>query len=617
LNPSSPKVDNFVLPPPTLRRIREIKSANFIALQSRRWSAARRAASQRGGSRLPYNEQGRQAIVDRMTLDLSNRKLSPAIPDRSLEPGLSEIDNHQTRATRTLDRVSEESLSQKNDAPLALGNSRIETLTRAFERCSLALSLGDENVELTPDIEAVPKPENNNESDSDQEFARVSSASSLDISSGSLLVAFEMMKPRQTRSRTRKSIRGGDVDICTLRQVASDSPDRRCTGEQLGHQTVSYEATNRCEISKVQASDEARRHSRKESFGAHPEPVFGASSRPTANCSKTLIDSETMVEESTPTGAAFSPCNVEDDPFLIREDSKRPRSFQQERVRAKLQRQSSPAKNASPVQDDCAIGHSQRPENRKRAHRLARLVDGNILSASADVCKLSRVLSGEAVPESCNSRRSSLRTSWSRTPEKQRLRHSFVERVRSVFQKDHDNKQGPPASASMSFSAFCGKEMSESSITSHNNDRSSLSTTRPAYNFSVDGAFDERPASPPKSPVNLNKALPAKPTHLGSNAPYLPRADTRTPSLTYSQDTTYRPSTVSTVSSSLSQSSSKKGFRHLTRNLLHVDMDGNSIALSPINEPDIGLDPLKFDPLKSPKLPRSYVFFVLYSMEPG
>lgn len=119
----------------------------------------------------------------------------------------------------------------------------------------------------------------------------------------------------------------------------------------------------------------------------------------------------------------------------------------------------------------------------------------------------------------------------------------------------------------------------------------------------LDGVCDEVDGARSKSPVNLYKALPPVPLLDNSISRTPQSASTNSTLFTNSQDTTYRPSTVSSLSSDRSRSSSKTDFRVVARGLLNPETAGLNVILSPV-QPDMYLNPAKYDPgdpLKSPR----------------
>lgn len=128
--------------------------------------------------------------------------------------------------------------------------------------------------------------------------------------------------------------------------------------------------------------------------------------------------------------------------------------------------------------------------------------------------------------------------------------------------------------------------------------------TTPAYSF--DGACDEDDDSSTMPALDLNKALPPQPLLTKQKTPASSRADT--PSLTHSHESKTRPSTASTHSSDLSRGSSKRRFHRTTHELVHPKMAGSRDS-SPLGQLDSDkfLVGSKFDPLASPRLPDTSV----------
>jgi hypothetical protein len=123
-------------------------------------------------------------------------------------------------------------------------------------------------------------------------------------------------------------------------------------------------------------------------------------------------------------------------------------------------------------------------------------------------------------------------------------------------------------------------------------------------NLFIDGVSDKVGGARTESPVNINKALPPVP-QLEPSIPRVPHsASSQSPSFAFSQDTTNRPSTASSTCSGRSPSSSKTDFRITTRGLINPDMAGRNIKLSPF-EPDMYLNPAKYDPGNPPRSPTT------------
>lgn len=173
--------------------------------------------------------------------------------------------------------------------------------------------------------------------------------------------------------------------------------------------------------------------------------------------------------------------------------------------------------------------------------------------------------------------------------------------LHSLVHSDQHNKQCSPSQPS-------SLPDIPSTITMRAISENHSGPNRPSNNFGFDGVSDRvdvsaTRSSPPKSPVNLYKALPEAPGASPARAPLSGRTDTS--SFVHSQDTTNRPSTASSVYSGLSHTSSKTKFKVMTRSL--VDPEAERAPASPVYQPDMHLHPSKYDPGNLPKSPRTWV----------
>ena len=230
-------------------------------------------------------------------------------------------------------------------------------------------------------------------------------------------------------------------------------------------------------------------------------------------------------------------------------------------------------------------------------NRDARLIDGAIFTARH------RGLTNPVAPredrtDNSEVKRSVVRASWSAVRQKEPLRH-----IRGIFRKDqqpqqqhtledHNKKHKRHSSLAQDVSdSRCDMTFPKSIVAGTTSDLSSA--PRVQNHPWLDGTCDEEhDLSEPL--LDLNKALPASPGSLG----LISSSHTRTPSFDHSQDTPVRPSTASSVSSSLSTKSSKQAFRGLTRTLINEDMGARRPDLSPVREAET-LPPSKYDPRKS------------------
>ena len=241
------------------------------------------------------------------------------------------------------------------------------------------------------------------------------------------------------------------------------------------------------------------------------------------------------------------------------------------------------------------------PTSRRTVNNCdARLIDGAIFTAGhwklTSPCALREDTKDDEEPI-----RSLVRASWSAASVRQKkpLRH-----FRSIFRKDQQSQQQQTLmkhdiSHKRHSSRLHNASDRRCDMVSPNSvavgTLSGTSSIPQAHNhfWGLDGVFDEEPGLSRPS-LNLDKALPASPGNAGVTS----SSHTRTPSFEHSQDTPIRPSTASSVSSSISTKSSKQAFRGLARALVNEDMGARRPDLSPVREAET-LPPSKYDPRKS------------------
>ena len=117
-----------------------------------------------------------------------------------------------------------------------------------------------------------------------------------------------------------------------------------------------------------------------------------------------------------------------------------------------------------------------------------------------------------------------------------------------------------------------------------------------------DGAFDFDELSPAKLPLDVHKPLPHDPPP-DRVKPALTIGVA--PSFTYSQDTTFRPSTASTTSTGITTSSSRRAFGDVTKALLQMDAHFNHADDSHVRAFGRVPEPAKPVTVTSKQRPRS------------
>ena len=246
-------------------------------------------------------------------------------------------------------------------------------------------------------------------------------------------------------------------------------------------------------------------------------------------------------------------------------------------------------------------------QRRLTANRHARLIDGSIFpfgprksTATRGSIDVQDFANGET------SKRSSMRLSWTQGVQKDGSRGSWLHSIRSLFRRSQNKsprllkKSCPSLNTGRHDSAVSGVAASDQPDVSALCE-TKLSMQQPDLSLCLDGACDGR-SSPAKSTStsssDLNKPLPLNPNEVVRSF----RSSNKTPSLTHSADTPNQPLTASTASTNISQTSSRRDFKAITKELLTA---GNmpQYRLMPKMDPNYMLQPLTFDPKKSPPLP--------------
>jgi hypothetical protein len=498
--PFTPTVCGLVLPAPTSQGTRRARAASFSA-----WVAAPLEAS--------------DEKVARTQDTLESEPVHGPFPQRTLpEHGESSVE----KTVRFL-----ESPSQR---PCELGQCRLSE-DDAIQG----------NNTLDPDEE---------DADSQQDFGEVRDfADSIDFDN-SQLISFEMLTPPS-------GLRGGNVEICTLRpvrtvQIREESP------LSIKHQQRISQSTS-CQVTNLTAAP----------WSPQPSDSFSSSDK-----SWSMVLPKTAFK--TGTGHTSGTSRETGSP------------------------QPPPS---SPINADSSGPQSSVISRRTVANRHARLIDGAIFTGKhrgptdPSHRQGDNLYDGEAKGLVV---RAAVR-------QKDSSRHSLIQGVRGIFRKDQqsqqqqrhvsDHKKGHRRTSSLLHNALDrGCDMLSPRPTIANTSPDSAITPHVyTHSWGLDGTFDEVTVLP-RSNLNLNKTLPASPGMSGARKASSSR--TATPSPKNPGGTPIRPSTSSSVSSGISIASNKQDFRNLTRGLIIEDMSAHRPDLSPVREAEI-LSPRKYDPRES------------------
>ena len=626
LDPLSPRVGGFVLPPPTSRRARLIKSTNFLALHSQRLSqVAETVTASCEDTFLDLSLVYHAPIACQRSFlnkDLPEQQpLAAAITEEGVIEGTS-VPWPGTRSRRS--RVSHDwgNLFKSPQTPrreLAweyagrTQSKRLHTWRRASQQTDESCIADESDSAHESDIEE--------DKDSEQQFDEVSPRASSTYERDPLVVSFIMSPPSTTVSCRSCGLRGQSqhLQLLRLRQVLSSryfelSPNSdheeyaSAVDMSVPYQNLQASAHEDHLKSLPPLRTDEPQNRRKTSFsGSNPALVYGNkyvdSDADSADLKADEAPGQGFQTQSQPRQEARTKKGSRQD--VVFDDFDVEDCVPDEKERGQGNFYSIPS--ASGNRDEPADARRRSaPVTRRAANRLARLVDGTIFrpKSQEDHRLSNNTIENFSLDVGSNSR-SSLKTSWIGTPQNRHLRHSWLQRVQSLFQNGLISKQCLPrnhkpktssAISRISITPFSHRAMS--------NSPDKLQPPNHSVNqLGLDGARDESDHSKPRSPLNLSKPLPPRPSNAIPQTPQSHR--TRTPSFTHSQDTTNRPSTASSLSSKFSQASSQANFRTLTRRLVKPEMAVQLSDLSSFNESAVSLDPAKYDPLKSPQTPKS------------
>ena len=501
LDPSAPRVGEYIFPPPTPGPLRQLKAANFAFSQIQRVPLFEEPSHQRrGGGTVPLQAS-----------------LQASVPWHAHEPS---SDPSRQQPSASITQVKGDS---KGDCLVHRQNSGDLEEEDVSRKCACTGTFLEPSV-----IEDTDAPIRSEESSSavegQQEFEELSGGSNLLNVYDPLKISFTMLRSSSPGAPQGSSIVGGEVELRVLRQIG-DGPSARI--------------------------------------------------RPK------------------------SPSRIRDSGYSLLE----------------LYRISDRHSNSNVEVDLSRSRRRSAPVARSTAHRHVRLVDGTIFTPECGENASHASLFSHEVSylRSRSNSRSSVKNSWEERPRDTSALHGWLSRFQTLFTKSHQNKQRwhscPHIESDNSSQPTARSTMPP--IDQHLSHQlfppSRELVTPSAYNFALDGAVDTDILLPPLSPINLNKQLPPYPTATREKTQLSIRTDT--PSLTFSEGTTDRPSAASTASSKISAKSSKEGFRSVTRGLINSDMVGHFVDFSPLREPERSLDPAKYDPLKTPNAPPSYVSY--------
>jgi len=370
LNPFIPKVGNFVLQPPTQPHIRRLKAQNFIYKVER--------------------------------CNSSRAKRAP----------LAEVSGNRTAPNPSVTtEVKSETVDDEESYELP-------ATTYSHQRCRalLASERGSPSSKFVGGATAnVTRQSDVTEQSSQQEFVEVSEAPLENEIDPALLLAFQMLNGNQSSPTSEQpSLRGGQGDICRLKQVETSPTSLRTNEEE--YTPVPKDSSLESSQRQVEIS-------------------------PTSPC--------TTGEEHTTIHKDSSPESNRRQVIMIDQTSPRTSNITNPEILDSLEKTKSTDVPSQPNDHrPCArvISNSQEPSKLRRAkNREARLIDGNIILPGHRKRLSSQ---RDSPPENVNiganvdeTRTQVARRSW--TPSRQKHespRHSWLQSVRTIFRSGSQGK---------------------------------------------------------------------------------------------------------------------------------------------------------------------------------
>ncbi len=655
MDPFVPAVGDFVLPPPTSKRIRALKAANFYA-ESEKLPSSRR-------SLIDHDEELPSYISSHgLSLDTGSIVNHETVQEvRQHENQQSRSDSQQHMRPITGEDPIDRPVHSQNVVPSSNGEEYGE---KSFQQSPLKSRKGGQpsdqgNSAVQAEQVGHSLEDNEPDQDSQQDFASVLNDDNHHDDPN--LLNFEMLSMRPNRSSPHRQTHSDPTETLALRPVHSGDPST-----DIGHD-VEVPCLRWSEYLEPGNNHEADPVERPANSTSEAEQANASLEQdaPTA-CSAVLhmpfagptYDAEFNEQLSEESEACASPWaeqetnidNVQEllpDATYLDQATRVPvsvvKSFTIEKTNTSMDTASDHASLHSWRGDESDAFQADRREINVINHEVLSYTPQQTISPTSrrfpidspgeeeisqirshkckpndhqDGVRCSRI-SAERYPidgpeNSQGSRRVSMLPSLKETQPGQLLRRgrSLLHHMPKIFRKDRENKQTkhqdvePTEDKSSTIASLFRRRSTKTGKRSTNGvgspTKSGPNRNTPTYSF--DGACDEDNTGSTMSVVDLNKALPPQPLLTKGTTPTT--CGTNTPSLTHSHESKTRPSTASTLSSELSRISSKKRFHRTTHDLVHPDMAG-SREPSPLHELDADrlLVASKYDPLASPKQP--------------
>jgi hypothetical protein len=387
-------------------------------------------------------------------------------------------------------------------------------------------------------------------SDSQQDFAEVTSSLLESDFDPSLLLSFEMLEPCTSIRPADPRSRAGHVPIYTLQPINSKPRAISSRADEDKEKHYQQSKVGQPAENKSNGSDHSKDEYLELEKSSDQKDTSEAEGRP---CTPGVIPDETIRDHHQGNASCVTPTETPE------------------------------------------------PQRKRTAHRHARLIDGAIFPFKGRKSNATRGSVDVLEQLSPNAgRRSLFRLSWTPTRQNPNSRRSWLQGFKALFGSSQNNLANTTSGHRHKSSIGTIANAQASMLTPHksvaSNTAIAAQQSKP-LGLSLDGAFDDL-SSPSTSP--LNKPLPLTPYEIAHSL----SSGTRSASQGRSQSLLFQPPSASTTSTKVSETSSKREFQALANDLSgSKDCAMRFPELSPGHETT--LNPRKYDPLKSPKPPTS------------
>jgi hypothetical protein len=669
-----PTVDGYVLPPPTSKRIRALRGANFSAGVGDILSSARRSAFTHDENRPSYISSHSESQSQGRDRSVSTDSVVEHEPDQELgqhRNQLSILPSAQNTNEASGENVKDEGFHIQEGVPVPVQTAAGLRRTSSSE-CKNA---DQTSTERHPIAEREPAPcalnDDGSDRDSQQYFADVSS--NVEHIDNAKLLKFEMMRARRSHLPHHRRTHSGPTGTVVLRAIHSGDSSSDLGKDVEVHRQTSLQDLEWGGEGEEESHEPPETTSEKNPIDVAPpassevhETPFAA---PTAGAEESFDDFEcptfpsTWHEETTDDGnleflpdraygdenqrmslsavkshtvektslsistfsdhASLHSCCADESNALktdycadaldtLKTDHRENSIFGEEVLSLVPREPASPTPGRFPIDSP-----SEEEVSQIRSHKCKPSDHDKGVTCSR--ISLERYPIDGHDEGSHNNRRTSVLVDRKETQQNRLFRRGriFLQRMPKIFQKDRQSKQtnrqgrSPAEDALPTTGGLFRRKSRKAGLCSTAGD-DSPPKSGPKHTIPSYSFDGACDEDDTASTMPVVDLNKALPPQPLSTKNKTP-ASTRiaTPSLTHSGESRTRPSTASTGSSGVSRVSSRKRFHRTANELVHPNM-ASSRGPSPLHELDSDklLVASKYDPLASPKLPDTSVALI-------